>query len=102
TRAHSEDLRAVARVIKDNDADAVAIQELTGEDQLQLLLAHLENRYRGYVCSTGGADRVDAVLIRNTSGNKDRDRRRVVNDHPVRFSDIPAGDRYAAAAAFRL
>ena len=102
TRAHSDDLRAVARVIRNNDADAVAIQELTGEDQLQLLLAHLENRYRGYVCSTGRADRVDAVLIKNASGNKDRDRRGLANDHPVRFSDVPAGDRYSAAAAFRL
>ena len=47
TRAHVEDLPSVARVILDNDADAVALQELTGEDQLKLLLRHLENRYRG-------------------------------------------------------
>src|SRR2546421_2417798 len=72
TRAHSEDQPTVAQVIKDNDADAVAIQELTGEDQLKLLLALLENRYRGYVCSPGSADRVDAVLIKNGSGGKNR------------------------------
>ena len=34
TRAHTDDLPAVAQVILDNDADAVALQELTGEEQL--------------------------------------------------------------------
>jgi endonuclease/exonuclease/phosphatase family metal-dependent hydrolase len=105
TRAHSDDLPTVAQVIKDNDADAVAIQELTGEDQLKLLLALLENRYRGYVCSPGNADRVDAVLIKNGSGSKNRGDRseRSANDHwGVHFTDVPAGDRFAAAATFRL
>lgn len=41
TRAHEEDLPAVAKVIIDNDPDAVALQELTGEDQLKLLLTQL-------------------------------------------------------------
>ena len=96
TRAHAEDLPAVARVILDNDADAVALQELTGEDQLKLLLANLKNRYRGYVSSRGSSDRVEAVLVKNRS------------EHPVRggasvtFNDVPAGDRFAAAATFRL
>lgn len=104
TRAHTEDLRAVAQVIKDNDPDAVALQELTGEDQLRLLLAHLQNRYRGYVCSPGSADRTDAVLIKDNSGGNargDRSGRQAHNDLHVHFNDVPAGDRFAAAATFR-
>jgi endonuclease/exonuclease/phosphatase family metal-dependent hydrolase len=90
TRAHDEDLPAVARVILEHDADAVALQELTGEDQLKILLTHLKNRYRGYV-SKGSSDRVDAVLVRTISGGS------------ASFEDIPAGDHYAAAGAtFRL
>src|SRR5882762_3065482 len=46
TRAHDDDLQAVAKLILDKDADAVALQELTGADQLKLLLAQLHNRYR--------------------------------------------------------
>ncbi|MDQ6653692.1 MAG: endonuclease/exonuclease/phosphatase family protein, partial [Acidobacteriota bacterium] len=105
TRARAEDLPTVALVIKDNDADAVAIQELTGEAQLKLLLAHLENRYRGYVCSPGSADRVDAVLIKNGTPSKDRadrNERSANNNLGMRFNDVPAGDRFAAAATFRL
>jgi endonuclease/exonuclease/phosphatase family metal-dependent hydrolase len=90
TRAHSEDLPAVARVILANDADAVALQELTGEDQLKLLLTHLKNRYRGYVCSKGNSDRLDAVVIRTGS------------EGSAIFEDVPAGDHFAAAATFRL
>jgi endonuclease/exonuclease/phosphatase family metal-dependent hydrolase len=102
TRARVEDLPAVAQVIRDNDADAVAIQELTGEDQLRLLLAQLENRYRGYVCSPGSADRVDAVLVKNGSGEKDRRGRSFPDDRGVRFHDVAVGDRFAAAATFHL
>ena len=87
TRARSEDLPAVARVIMDNDPDAVALQELTGEDQLKLLLKYLKDRYRGAVSSFGTADRVAAVLVKDSSG---------------RFNDVPVGDRFAAAATFRL
>jgi endonuclease/exonuclease/phosphatase family metal-dependent hydrolase len=83
----------VAKVIMDNDADAVALQELTDENQLKLLLASLENRYRGYVCSVGNGDRVEAVLIKG-QGRK--------NDHSGRFTNVPAGDRFAAAAVFRV
>ena len=96
TRAHSEDLPAVAKVILDNDADAVALQELTGADQLKLLLAHLKNRYRGFVCSPGSSDRVEAVLVKNRHEHPLRD------EDSVTFQDVPAGDRFAAAAAFRL
>lgn len=94
TRAHDEDLAAIARVILDNDADAVALQELTGDDQLKLLLKHLEKRYRGYVCRPGSGDRVEAVLVKDQT---DR------NKKPgVRFNDVAAGERFAAAASFRL
>jgi endonuclease/exonuclease/phosphatase family metal-dependent hydrolase len=94
TRAHDEDLEAVARVILDNEADAVALQELTGEDQLKLLLRHLEKRYRGYVCRPGKGDRVEAVLVKEqTHRNKKLG---------MRFNDVSAGDRFAAAASFRF
>ena len=93
-RAHVEDLPAVARVILDYDVDAVALQELTGEDQLKLLLRDLKNRYRGYVCSSGDGDRVEAVLVKDQfATNKERG---------VRFNDVPGGERFAAAATFRL
>jgi endonuclease/exonuclease/phosphatase family metal-dependent hydrolase len=93
TRAHAEDLPAVAKVILDNDADAVALQELTGEDQLKLLLGHLKNRYRGYVSSRGTNDRVEAVLVKSYSEGK--------TGVGVIFNDVPAGDKFAAAATFR-
>ena len=105
TRAHTEDLPAIAQVIADNDPDAVALQELTGEDQLRLLLAHLKDRYRGYVCSPGSADRVDAVLIKDDGGGSargDRSGRRLHIDWGVHFNDVPASGRFAAAATFRL
>ena len=124
TRAHDEDLAAVAQVILDNDADAVALQELTGDGQLKLLLSHLDNRYRGYVSKPGSGDRVEAVLIKSQPELKPRQRTARVdpgedrvrfkdarfddmrfNDvrfHNVRFHNVPAGDRFAAAAAFRL
>jgi endonuclease/exonuclease/phosphatase family metal-dependent hydrolase len=99
TRAHAEDLPAIAQVILDNDADAVALQELTGNDQLKLLLQHLKNRYSGYVCSSGGTDRVEAVLVKKTSqGGKDAG----PGEASAIFSDVPAGDRFAAAATFRV
>src|SRR5438128_8318767 len=85
TRARSADLTAVAEIILNNDPDAVALQELTGEDQLELLLAHLKNRYRGSVSSFGSADRVAAVLVK---------------DRRAHFDNVVAGDRFAAAASF--
>lgn len=89
TRAHAEDLPAVAKVILENDADAVALQELTGDDQLKLLLTHLKNRYRGYLSGNGNSDRLEAVLVRTGLGGS------AISD------DAPAGDRYAAVT-FRL
>jgi endonuclease/exonuclease/phosphatase family metal-dependent hydrolase len=94
TRAHTEDLPAVAQAILDSDADAVALQEVTGKDQLKLLLASLKNRYRGYVCSAGSGDRVEAVLVKDQAGRND--------ERNVRFTDIAADDRFAAAATFHL
>jgi endonuclease/exonuclease/phosphatase family metal-dependent hydrolase len=104
TRAHAEDLFAVAQVILDNDADAVALQELAGDEQLKLLLSHLHNRYRGYVSSRGSGDRVEAVLVKSDGERNPRKEvaRTDRNEGSVRFSDVPAGDRFAAAAAFRL
>jgi len=99
TRAHAEDLPAIARVILDNDVDAVALQELTGNDQLKLLLRQLRNRYTGYVCSSGGGDRVEAVLVKKTSaGGKDAG----PGEARAIFSDVPAGDKFAAAATFSV
>ncbi|MEP6570079.1 MAG: endonuclease/exonuclease/phosphatase family protein [Acidobacteriota bacterium] len=96
SRAHADDLPAIAQVILDNDADAVALQELTGEDQLKLLLTDLKDRYRGFVSMRGNSDRVEAVLVKNQNN---RPRRR---EDDVVFSNVPAGDRFAAAATFRL
>lgn len=99
SRAHAEDLSAVAQVILDNQPDAVALQELTGEDQLNLLLGHLKNHYRGYVNSRGSSDRVEAVLVKNHSDETDHPKR---GEEEVLFNDVPSGDRFAAAATFRL
>src|SRR5215813_3030376 len=41
TRAHDKDLVAVAEVILREDPDAVALQELTGNSQLNILLTQL-------------------------------------------------------------
>jgi endonuclease/exonuclease/phosphatase family metal-dependent hydrolase len=98
TRAHAEDLPAVAQVILHNQPDAVALQELTGEDQLNVLLRHLKNQYRGYVNSRGGGDRVEAVLVKNHSDGSDHPKR---SEATVVFNDVPSGDRFAAAATFR-
>jgi len=94
TRAHVDDLPVVAQAILDNEPDAVALQELTGTDELKLLLVYLKNRYRGYVCSAGSADRMEAVLVKEQAGRN--------KEMSVRFDDVPAGDRFAAAATFRL
>jgi endonuclease/exonuclease/phosphatase family metal-dependent hydrolase len=87
TRARNEDLAAVAQVILSNDPDAVALQELTGAEQLKLLLQQLKNRYRGSTSSFGSADRLAAVLVKDRSAH---------------FDDVSAGDRFATAAAFHL
>ena len=85
TRAHSDDLKAVAKTILDNKPDAVAIQELAGADQLKVLIDQLNGEYRGSTCKPGSADRVEAVLVR---------------DRSPRFGNVPAGDRFAMSATF--
>jgi endonuclease/exonuclease/phosphatase family metal-dependent hydrolase len=86
TRAHTKDLKAVAEAIISNDPDAVALQELTGDDQLRILLAHLRGRYRGAASRAAGADRVEAVLVK---------------DAQARFDEVPGGEKSALAATFR-
>jgi endonuclease/exonuclease/phosphatase family metal-dependent hydrolase len=96
TRAHTKDLPEMARVILQNDPDAVALQELSGEDQLKFLLTQLGDRYRGFVNSGGSSDRVEALLVRVAPVAADDGARNVV------FDNVPAGGRFAAAATFRL
>lgn len=87
SRAHTADLKAVAEIILTNDPDAVALQELIGEDQLKVLVGYLHGRYGGWVARSGNADRVEAILVK---------------DHPAHFEDVAAGEGYALAATFRL
>src|SRR5262245_17319091 len=47
TRAHDKDLPAVADVIRREDPDAVALQELTGNEQLDTLVDLLHRKYHG-------------------------------------------------------
>jgi endonuclease/exonuclease/phosphatase family metal-dependent hydrolase len=86
TRAHTSDLRAVADAITKADPDAVALQELTGSDQLKILLGYLGGKYRGAVARAQHTDRVEAVIVKSVN---------------ARFEDVPAGGRYAVAATFR-
>ena len=92
TRAHTDDLDAVAKVILDNDVDVATLQELTGQDQLKVLLKQLNNEYRGFACGSGNGDRVDAVLIRKLGRGEEK----------PEFRDVPAAGRFAASATFRL
>ncbi|HEX8163451.1 MAG TPA: endonuclease/exonuclease/phosphatase family protein [Pyrinomonadaceae bacterium] len=86
TRAHTKDLKAVAETILSQDPDAVALQELTGDEQLKILLGHLRGRYRGAAARAAGADRVEAVLVK---------------DAQARFEEVPGGEKPAIAATFR-
>src|SRR5262245_10750122 len=65
-RAHNEDMKAIATAILRANPDAVALQELTGESQLKILLGYLQGKYRGAV-ARGPADRVEAVLARDNN-----------------------------------
>ena len=87
SRAHTKDLQAIAETILSNDPDAIALQELTGAEQLKILLGYLHGRYRGAVAPPGNSDRVDAVLV------KDRD---------AGFESLPADGKYAIAASLHL
>src|SRR5215208_137443 len=86
TRAHDKDLPAVAEVILREDADAVALQELTGNAQLKTLLGLLHGKYRGVVAQQGRADRFEAVLVK---------------DAGAKFIPVPVGDRYALGVSFK-
>ena len=86
TRAHDKDLPAVADVILHQDPDAVALQELTGNAQLNVLLGLLQGKYRGAIAQQGRGDRFEAVLVK---------------DPGAKFTPVAAGGRYALAASFR-
>lgn len=86
TRAHTKDLPAVAEVILKVDPDAVALQELTGKEQLNALLKLLNGRYRGEVAAQGQGDRFEAVLVK---------------DSRAAFTPVAVGQRYALGASFR-
>jgi endonuclease/exonuclease/phosphatase family metal-dependent hydrolase len=85
SRAHTKDLKAIAETIMDNDPDAVALQELTGADQLKILLSNLHDRYRGAIAPAGNSDRVEAVLVK-------------VRD--AGFQSFAADGKYGIAATF--
>jgi endonuclease/exonuclease/phosphatase family metal-dependent hydrolase len=86
TRAHDKDLPAVAELILRQDADAVALQELTGHAQLNILLGLLKGRYRGAVAQQGKGDRFEAVLVK---------------DAGAKFIPVPVAARYALGASFQ-
>jgi endonuclease/exonuclease/phosphatase family metal-dependent hydrolase len=86
TRAHDKDLPAVAEVILRQDPDAVALQELTGNAQLNSLLGLLHGKYRGAVAQQGKGDRFEAVLVK---------------DARATFIPVAVGARYALGASFQ-
>jgi endonuclease/exonuclease/phosphatase family metal-dependent hydrolase len=86
TRAHDKDLPAVAEVILRQDPDAVALQELTGDAQLNSLLDLLHGKYRGAVAQQGKGDRFEAVLVK---------------DARATFIPVAVGARYALGASFQ-
>lgn len=87
SRAHTKDLQAIAETILSNDPDAVALQELSGPDQLKILLGNLKGRYKGAVAAPGNSDRIDAVLVK---------------DRKADFEQLPADGKFAVAASFHL
>lgn len=86
TRAHDKDLPAVSEVIMRHDPDAVALQELTGKAQLNVLLGLLHGKYRGAVAQQGRGDRFEAILVK---------------DSRATFTPVPVVAQYALAASFR-
>jgi endonuclease/exonuclease/phosphatase family metal-dependent hydrolase len=85
TRAHDKDLPAVADVILREDPDAVALQELTGNAQLNTLVGLLHGKYHGAVAQQGRGDRFEAVLVKSNGAT---------------FIPVPVGARYAIGALF--
>lgn len=86
TRAHTKDFPAIAEVILKADPDAVALQELTGREQLNVLLRLLQGRYRGEVAQQGRNDRFEAVLVK---------------DAEAVFVPVRIGSLYAMGASFK-
>jgi endonuclease/exonuclease/phosphatase family metal-dependent hydrolase len=86
TRAHDKDLPAVAELILRQEPDAVALQELTGKAQLNMLLGLLNGKYRGAVAQQGNGDRFEAVLVKDTG---------------AKFIPVAVGGRYALGASFQ-
>lgn len=87
SRAHDQDLAAVAETILQQDPDAIALQELTGAGQLKILLGLLKNQYRGEIAAAGGGvDRLEAILVKTSLGG--------------RFAKVPAARKFAVAATF--
>jgi endonuclease/exonuclease/phosphatase family metal-dependent hydrolase len=86
TRAHDKDLPAVADVILRQDPDAVALQEMTGNSQLNILLGLLHGKYRGAIAQQGKGDRFEAVLVK---------------DARAKFFPIALGASYAVGASFQ-
>jgi endonuclease/exonuclease/phosphatase family metal-dependent hydrolase len=86
-RAHTEDLKAVAEAILRANPDAVALQELTGERQLKILLGFLQGKYRGAVAGARDSDRVEAVLAR---------------DNNAKFAELVADNHNSVSATFHL
>src|SRR5262245_9427922 len=86
TRAHDKDLPAVAEVILRQDPDAVALQEMTGNSQLNILLSLLHGKYRGAIAQQGKGDRFEAVLVK---------------DAGAKFIPVAVGAQYALGASFQ-
>lgn len=86
TRAHDKDLPAVAETLLRHDPDAIALQELTGKAQLNVLLGLLHGKYRGAVAQQGQGDRFEAVLVKDSGAT---------------FTPAPLGAQYTVAASFR-
>jgi endonuclease/exonuclease/phosphatase family metal-dependent hydrolase len=86
TRAHDKDLPAVAEVLLRYDPDAIALQELTGKAQLNVLLGLLHGKYRGAVAQQGRGDRFEAVLVKDSGAT---------------FTPVAVGAQYAQAVSFR-
>jgi endonuclease/exonuclease/phosphatase family metal-dependent hydrolase len=87
TRAHSDDLSAVAETILKSSPDAVALQELADPSQLDLLIERLGRRYRGFTGRMNRSDRVEAVLVK---------------DMAAQFAGVPTFRAEAASAVFHV
>jgi endonuclease/exonuclease/phosphatase (EEP) superfamily protein YafD len=63
SRAKDSDLGKVAGVIKREQPDVVALQELSGRPQLRALLRRLRGEYQGFLDNGEDADRYTAILV---------------------------------------